>query len=89
MKTILVTTAHRGVFAGQVDDDQDLTAKSMPLKNARMAIRFGTTKGVMELADTGPTSNSKISAPADIPWLHDITAIFAITDKAWAKWQKN
>lgn len=84
---VLVTTKHRGVFAGEIGDDTDLSATSLPLNNARMAIRFGTTRGLMELAETGPTSNSKISAPANIPVLHDITAVFAITDKAWEKWQ--
>jgi hypothetical protein len=84
---VLVTTQHRGVFAGEIADDQDLAAKAMPLSGARMAIRFGTTRGLMELAETGPTAQSKISAPADIPMLHDITAIFAITDAAWSKWQ--
>lgn len=88
MKQVLVTTAHRGVFAGEIADDQDITAKSMPLKNARMAIYWGTTKGVMQLCATGPTSSSKISAPADIPVLHDITAIFDITPEAWAVWNK-
>lgn len=88
MKQVLVTTAHRGVFAGEVADDQDLSAKAMPLSNARMAIYWGTTKGVMQLADTGPTGSSKISAPADIPMLHDITAIFAIKPEAWAAWNK-
>ena len=83
---VLVTTAHRGVFAGEIADDQDLSVKAMPLKNARMAIRFGTTRGLMQLAETGPTSTSKISAPADIPMLHDITAIFAVTEEAWAGW---
>ncbi len=83
----LITTQHRGVFAGELDDDQDLAAKAMSIKNARMAIRFGTTRGLMQLAETGPTPQSKISAPADIPMLHDITAVFAITDDAWAKWQ--
>jgi hypothetical protein len=88
MKQVLVTTAHRGVFAGEIEDDQDLTAKAMPLKSARMAIRFGTTRGVMQLAETGPTGNSKISAPADIPMLHDITAVFAVTEQAWVAWNK-
>ena len=83
----LVTTRHRGVFAGIIADNQDLSATSMPLEQARMAIRFGTTKGVLELAETGPTSSSKISAPADIAMLHDITGVFAITEEAWAKWQ--
>ena len=86
MKAILVTTKHRGVFGGLVDDDQDLRANTMSLKEARMAIRWGTTKGLMQLADSGPTSNSNISAPADIPVLHDITAVFEIKDEAWKKW---
>ena len=83
----LITTQHRGVFAGEIDDDQDLSAKAMPVRNARMAIRFGTTAGIAQLAATGPTSDSRIGAAADIPMLHDITAVFAITDDAWAKWQ--
>lgn len=86
MKPVLVTTQHRGVFAGLVPADQDMTARTISMKDARMAIYWGTTKGVMQLAETGPTSKSKISAPADIPALHDITAIFAVTDAAWAKW---
>ena len=88
MKQVLVTTAHRGVFAGEIPASQDIGATAMPLINARMAIYWGTTKGVMELAHTGPTSSSKISAPADIPMLRDITAIFAITPEAWAKWTR-
>lgn len=88
MKHVLVTTAHRGVFAGMIEDDQDLSVKAMPLKNAKMAIYWGTKRGLMELCDTGPTSSSKISAPADIPMLHDITAIFGISEKASEKWQK-
>ena len=86
MKPVLITTQHRGVFAGLIPEDQDITAKAMPLKSAKMAIYFGTTKGVMELAETGPTSKSRISAPADSPMLHDITAVFSIKDSAWEAW---
>ena len=88
MKQVLITTEHRGVFAGEINDKQDLKATSMPLKNAKMAIRWGTTRGVMELADTGPTGKSKISAQADIPMLHAITAILKITPEAWEQWKK-
>jgi hypothetical protein len=88
MKQVLVTTAHRGVFAGEIPAEQDIAAKAMPLQNARMAIYWGTTKGLMELCQTGPTTKSRISAPANIPMLHDITAVFDITAAAWAKWQK-
>lgn len=87
MKNVLITTAHRGVFAGQVPEGQDMSKTSMPLKSARMAIYFGTTKGVMQLAETGPTKKSRISAVADIEMLNDITSIFTITDEAWNAWQ--
>ena len=89
MKPVLITTEHRGVFAGLIDDDQDVTAKSMPLLSAKMAIRWGTDKGVMQLAKSGPTTKSKISDPADIAILHDITAVFDITPEAWNIWQKS
>ena len=89
MKQVLVTTAHRGVFAGEVPDDHDMTLRDFPLMNARMAIYWGTTKGVMQLANTGPTDKSRISLPADIPMLHDVTAIFEITAEAWEKWLKS
>ena len=87
MKPVLVTTSHRGVFAGLVPEDQDMTARTIALKGARMAIRWGTTKGVMELAETGPTGKSMIGATADVPALHDVTALFDITPKAWDAWQ--
>ncbi len=88
MRNVLVTTKHRGVFAGQIGDGDNINADVLELKNAKMAIKWGTTKGVMELAETGPTAKSLISAKADIPSLRDITAIFDITEKAWKKWEK-
>jgi hypothetical protein len=87
LKPVLVTTQHRGVFAGLISEDQDVSARSMPLHQAKMAIYWGTTRGVMELAHTGPNGRTKVSLPADIPMLNDITAIFNITPEAWAKWQ--
>ena len=84
-KPYLVCTAHRGVFAGLVDPDT-IEHLTLAVEQARMAIRWGTTRGVMELAHTGPTAASKISAPADIPVLHNVTAVMAINDEAWAKW---
>jgi len=87
MIPVLVTTQHRGVFAGLVPADHDMTLRAFPLTAAKMAIYWGTTKGVMELADTGPTGKSCISAQADIPMLHDVTAIITISPEAWAKWE--
>lgn len=87
LRPVLITTEYRGVFAGLIPADQDLTARSMPLKAAKMAIQWGTKRGLMELCDSGPTPNSRISSPADIPALHGITAVFDITPEAWKKWQ--
>lgn len=87
---ILVTTAHRGVWYAQVEPGRDLTPKTLTdLRNCRMAIYWGTTAGVQQLCETGPTQKSRISAPADIPVLHDITAVFAVTDQAAAIWNSH
>lgn len=90
MQSILITTSHRGVWYAEVPESKDLTPKTLTdLKNCRMAIYWGTTKGLQQLCETGPTSSSKISSPADIPVLHDVTAVFTVTDKAKAAWLKN
>lgn len=87
LKNILVTTQHRGVWFAQVPHDKDLTTKTLTnLQNCKMAIYWGTSNGLQQLCDTGPTSDSKISAPANIEVLHDITAVFAVTDKAAEVW---
>lgn len=89
MKNIVVTTAHKGVWFAQVDTAADLTNETLTnLKNCRMAIYWGTTKGLHQLCETGPTEKSKISAPADIPVLHKVTAVFAVTDKAAEAWTR-
>ena len=86
-RPVLITTVHRGVFGGLINAATDVTQPTITnITEARMAIRWGTTDGVMQLAHTGPTSNSKISAPATISALSGITAVFDITEEAWAKW---
>lgn len=90
MQNILITTAYRGVWYAQVETGRDLTPKTLTdLRNCRMAIYWGTTAGVQQLCETGPTKTSRISAPADIPVLHDITAVFAVTDQAAAVWNSH
>jgi len=82
-RPVIVCTAYRGVFFGYavaVDGD------TIFLKKARMAIRFGTTKGVMELAETGPTPKSRLSARADIE-VRKITAVIEVTAAAAERWE--
>ncbi len=82
-RPVIVCTEHRGVFYGLATDT---TGESIHLKGARMAIQFGTTRGVMELAETGPTSRSKVSARADID-VRKVTAVFEMTATAATAWE--
>lgn len=82
-RPVIVCTSHRGVFFGHADDT---SGDTVHLKGAKMAIYWGTTRGVMELANTGPTSSSKISLPADIE-VRGVTAVFELTAEAAVKWE--
>lgn len=82
-RPVIVCTEHRGVFFGYTDDT---TGATIELKRARMAIHFGTTRGVMELAETGPTDKSKVSARADLQ-LRKITATMEVTPEATKRWE--
>jgi len=81
-RPVIVCTEHRGVFFGYATE----TGDPIHLRSARMAIAFGTTRGVMELAETGPTSRSKISARADIE-VRKVTSVFEVTPAAAAAWE--
>ncbi len=89
-KFIIVTTTTRGVFAGYATEGaisaSDET-KRIVLRHAKMAIRFGTEKGIAQLAATGPTANSKIGAPADMR-IQNITAVFSVEPAAQDAWEK-
>lgn len=83
MRAVIVCTEYRGVFFGFA---ADTSGDVIRLSKARMAIRWGATRGVMELAETGPTSTSLISAEADIE-VRKITAIFDVSDAALRAWK--
>lgn len=82
-RPVIVCTTHRGVFFGYAGDT---TGDVIHLRSARMAIYWGTTRGVMELAEVGPNSKSKISARADIE-VRQITAVFEVTPSAMRAWE--
>jgi hypothetical protein len=82
-RPVIICTEFRGVFFGYADNT---SGDVIHLDRARMAIYWGTTRGVMELAETGPTSSSRISARADIE-VRKITAVFEVTPAAVEKWE--
>ena len=83
LRPVIVCTKFRGVFFGYA---AETSGDRFNLKNSRMAIRFGTTKGFMQLAETGPTANSRISARADIE-VREVTAVAEVTEAACAAWE--
>lgn len=83
-RPVIVCTSHKGVFFGYA---KDTSGDVIHLRGAKMAIYWGTTRGVMQLANTGPTSSSKISLPADIE-VRSITAVFEVTPEAEKKWKE-
>lgn len=82
-RPVIVCTEYKGVFFGYATDT---TGDPIRLERARMAIRWGTTRGIIELAEAGPGENSKISARADIE-VRKITAVFEVTPAAAERWE--
>ena len=84
MKYVLVTTKHRGVFAGEMESEEGTT---VVLTHARCAIRWGTTGGFLELAETGPNDKSRIGNVAPRIKLHDVTSIADVSEAAEKAWR--
>lgn len=86
-KHVIITTSHRGVFFGRLLA-HDADKHTATLADCRMAIYWGTTRGLFELANTGPTEKSKISAPAPEIVLNAVTAVIDCTDDAVTAWTR-
>lgn len=81
---VLVTTAHRGVFAGYATD---VDGETIRLRAGRLCVYWSRdVRGFMGLAANGPTSGCRIGPPADIT-LRNITSVVEVTDAARAAWE--
>lgn len=83
LRPVIVCTTYRGVFFGYADDT---SGDRIFLKRARMAIYWGTTRGILELAELGPGQKSKISARADLE-IRSITCVMEVTEEATRAWE--
>jgi hypothetical protein len=86
---VLVTTSHRGVFAGYATDTN---SKTINLRQARNCLYWpSSVGGFVGLASGGPNSQTKIGPACDMV-LHDVTAVLKCSpeaEKAWlaANWK--
>ena len=84
---VLVTTKHRGVFAGELVDERE-SGRTVVLRRARCAIRWATTGGFLELAQIGPNKNSKVGTRADGDVvLYDVTSCATCSVAAMEAWE--
>lgn len=82
---VLVTTAHRGVFAGYATDTSGDTIK---LRQGRNCIYWSRDcKGFLGLAAAGPAASCRIGPAADIE-LRNITSVSEVTDAAREAWER-
>ena len=87
MKPVLVTTQHRGVFFGNLSEDQDENARTLVLTGCRNAIYWAGSRGFLGLASHGPDDGSRIGSAAPRVRLHDVTSVAVCTDQAATKWE--
>lgn len=81
---VLVTTAHRGVFAGWAND---VSGSTIRLRGARNCVYWpASNKGFLGLAAEGPKPGAKVGPAANIE-LRDITAVAECTPEATAAWE--
>lgn len=88
IKKVVVTTAHRGVFFGEVISND--APKSITLKNAKNCLYWGSSiHGFIGLAVKGPGAGSRVGPVATLPMdLFDITSIIECTAEAIENWEK-
>ena len=87
LKSVLVTTSHRGVFFGFADESALENKATLRLTRIRNCIAWAASVGgFLGLAKTGPNSACKIGAEAPEAILHDITSVTLCTEEAERAW---
>lgn len=85
----LVSTSRR-VFFCFIDYrnlDPRVSGRLWYVRRAVSARYWGTTRGVAQLAHTGPTGLTRLDDPTDLYVLEDVQVIRKITDEALAAWE--
>jgi len=84
-RPVMVTTVHRGVFAGLLVEDH---GETVVIEDARMCVYWdASTHGVLGLAQHGPGPSCRISPAAPRLTLRGVTALADLTPQAWERWR--
>ncbi len=84
-KNVLVTTAYRGVFFGEL---VERNGDSVVLARCRNCVYWDSSlKGFLGLATSGPGPKCKIGPAGDRTELFGITSITDVADDAAKKWE--
>lgn len=87
MQKAVVTTQHRGVFAGTLHSKSD-DAKTVVLTDARMCVYWSrVTHGVLGLAAKGPNAECRVGPAVPSLCLYGVTAVIEMTDEAAKAWE--
>jgi hypothetical protein len=86
LQPVIVITEHKGVIFGYADPS-DFDKRSFPMQGTRVALKWGTDTGVNQLAETGPSDQSQVSAKCDAPMVHDIIKVLSVTNEAEERWR--
>lgn len=82
---VVVTTSHKGVFFGYGDPSDKATIR---IEKARMCVYWShDVKGILGLAATGPSKNSKVGPAVPAITLRDVTAVMEASDEAAKNWE--
>lgn len=87
-KKVVVTTAHRGVFFGEIIENN--APKAITLKNAKNCLYWDSSlHGFIGLAANGPGKGCRIGPASSLPMdLFDITSMIECTPDAIKKWEE-
>ena len=86
---VMVTTEQRGVFFGYVDPvTVEGDARTVRLFRVRMCVYWtADVRGVLGLAHTGPSSESKVTPPNASARISAVTGVFTCSPGAVDAWE--
>ena len=86
-RAVLVTTEHRGVFFGYIEDEGKFPTE-ITLTRMRNCIQWNGLKGFLELTTTGPTSACRVGPAAERGTLAKCTGRWDVEQAAVDAWEK-